>query len=71
MRCYKAFACLEFVAFGLRRISLAERSRSSFTLFILVLCAGFSLPLQAMPLVVVSGKSRLERWNPCWSPSLV
>jgi hypothetical protein len=31
------------MAFRSRRISLAERSRSSFALFILVLCAGFPL----------------------------
>jgi hypothetical protein len=34
-------------------------SRSSFTLFISLLCAGFSLSLPAMPLAVVSVKSRL------------
>jgi hypothetical protein len=32
-----------FVAFKSRRISLAERSRSSFALFASLLCAGFSL----------------------------
>jgi hypothetical protein len=51
------FACLDFVAFGSRRISLAEHSRSSFTLFISVLYADFSLP--ALPLAAVSEKSRL------------
>jgi hypothetical protein len=34
---FEAIACLELVAFGLQRISLAERSRSSFVLF--VICA--------------------------------
>jgi hypothetical protein len=34
-----------FVAFGLRRISLAECSRSSFTLIVSSLCAGEDLPL--------------------------
>jgi hypothetical protein len=58
------FQDLEFwgvtMAFGLRRISLAERSRSSFVLFVSVLYAGFSLSmsLPAMPLTVVTGKSR-------------
>jgi hypothetical protein len=54
-----AFACLEFVAFRSRRINLAERSCSSFALFVSVLCASFSLSLPALPLAVVSGKSRL------------
>jgi hypothetical protein len=40
-----AFACIEFVIFRSRWISLAERSRSRFALFVLVLCAGFSLSL--------------------------
>jgi hypothetical protein len=35
------------MAFGLQRISLAERSRSSFALFVPVLCAGFSLSLSS------------------------
>jgi hypothetical protein len=57
----EAFACLEFVAFGSRQISLAEHSRSSFALFVSVLCRflSLSLSLPALPLVVVSGKSRL------------
>jgi hypothetical protein len=50
-----AFACLEFVAFRSRRISLAERSCSSFTLFVSVLCAGFSLSLSLSPGVAVGG----------------
>jgi hypothetical protein len=33
-----------FVAFGSRRISLAERSRSSFALIVSFLCAGEDLP---------------------------
>jgi hypothetical protein len=44
---FETFACLEFVAFRLRWISLAERCRSSFARFILVLCAGFSLSLSS------------------------
>jgi hypothetical protein len=40
-------------------VSLTEHSRSSFALFVLVLCAGFSLSLPTMPLVAVSGKSSL------------
>jgi hypothetical protein len=42
-----------------RWVNLAERSRSSFALFVSVLCAGFSLSLLAKPLAAVSGKSRL------------
>jgi hypothetical protein len=48
-----AFACIEFVIFRSRWISLAERSRSRFALFVLVLCADFSLSLS--PDVAVSG----------------
>jgi hypothetical protein len=33
-----------FVAFGSRRISLAERSRSSFALIVSCLCVGEDLP---------------------------
>jgi hypothetical protein len=33
-----------FVDFGSRRISLAERSRSSFALVVFILCAGEDLP---------------------------
>jgi hypothetical protein len=33
-----------FVAFGSRRISLAERSHSRFALVIFILCAGENLP---------------------------
>jgi hypothetical protein len=33
-----------FMAFGARRISLAERSCSSFTLDIFIMCAGDDLP---------------------------
>jgi hypothetical protein len=33
-----------FVAFGSQRISLAERSRSSFTLVVSCLCVGEDLP---------------------------
>ena len=33
-----------FVAFGPRRISLAERSRSSFALVVYLLCAGEDFP---------------------------
>jgi hypothetical protein len=36
-----------FVAFGSQRISLAEHSRSSFALFVSLLCAGFSLSLSS------------------------
>jgi hypothetical protein len=43
------------MAFGSRQISLTERSHSSFTLFILVLCAGFSLSLSPD---IVSGGSQ-------------
>jgi hypothetical protein len=39
-----AFACLEFMAFGSRQISLIEHSHSSFTLFCFsVVCRFFSL----------------------------
>jgi hypothetical protein len=38
-----AFACLQFMAFGSRRISLAERSRSSFALFFQCCVLVFSL----------------------------
>jgi hypothetical protein len=34
-----------FMAFGSRRISLTERSRSSFDLVVSLLCVGFSLSL--------------------------
>jgi hypothetical protein len=40
-----------------RRVSLAERSRSSFTLFVSLLCAALSLPV--MLLTTVSWKSRI------------
>jgi hypothetical protein len=42
----EAFACLEFVAFRSRWISLVEHSRSSFCFygFLLHLCAGEDLP---------------------------
>jgi hypothetical protein len=33
-----------FIAFGSQRISLAERSRSSFALIVFILCAGEDLP---------------------------
>jgi hypothetical protein len=48
-----------FVAFESRRISFTERSRSSFVLFVPLLCAGsLSLSLPMMPLAAVSQKSR-------------
>jgi hypothetical protein len=47
------------VAFESQWISLAERSHSSFALFVSRLCGGFSLSLPEMPLAAVSGKSRL------------
>jgi hypothetical protein len=50
-----------FVALGSQRISLAERSRSSFALFVSLLCAGTSLSLSSGDaLVTISGKSRLS-----------
>jgi hypothetical protein len=64
-----------FVALRSRRISLDERSHSSFAVFVSLLCVDFSLSLSlsilAMPLAAVNGKYRLECWNPSWSPSLV
>jgi hypothetical protein len=39
------------VAFGSRWISLTEHSRSSFVLFVSVLCAGFSLSLSSDDIV--------------------
>jgi hypothetical protein len=42
---FESFACLEFVAFGSQRISLVERSRSSFcSCCSIYLCAGEDLP---------------------------
>jgi hypothetical protein len=50
-----------FVALGSQRISLAKRSRSSFALFVSLLCAGTSLSLSSGDaLVTISGKSRLS-----------
>jgi hypothetical protein len=51
------------VAFRSRRISLAERSRSSFALVVLFICVQVRifLLLPAMPTRAVSGRSRLRR----------
>jgi hypothetical protein len=60
----EAFACLEFVAFGSRRISLIRRSRSRFCFygfyFVCVQVRIFLL-LPATPTRVVSGRFRLMR----------
>jgi hypothetical protein len=48
------------VVFGSRRISLADRSRSSFALFYFsVVCMFFFLSLPVLPLAAVSEKSSL------------
>jgi hypothetical protein len=42
---FKAFACIEFVAFGSRQISLVEHSRSNFCSFVFIcLCVGEDVP---------------------------
>jgi hypothetical protein len=57
---FEAFAYLEFVVFESWWISLGERSHSSFVLCVSVCVqVSLSLSLLVMPLVAVSGKSRL------------
>jgi hypothetical protein len=56
---FAAFYMSSFVAFRSQRICLAERSRSTFALFVALLCASFSVSLSVMPLTADSGKSRL------------
>jgi hypothetical protein len=49
------------VAFGSRRISLTERSRSSFTLVVSYLCVGEDLPPSGNADEAVNERSRLRR----------
>jgi hypothetical protein len=50
-----------FMAFGSRRISLAECSGSSFALVISCLCAYENLPLPSTSMRAISGRSRSMR----------
>jgi hypothetical protein len=60
----EAFACLEFMAFGFRRISLVERSRSNFCFcgfcFVCVQVRTFHF-VPPTPTRAVSGRSRPMR----------